>query len=830
MNKPQDREHRPADRKPGIELPGYRIESLLGRGGMAAVYLAIQESFGREVAIKILEPGQAATENFSERFLREAKIVSRLSHPNIVTVYDVGIHAGYHYYSMEYVEGPNLKQALPELSLEEKLRIVKEVARALDFAGNKGYVHRDIKPENILIRKMDGHVVLTDFGIARGEDLTQGMTQTGRAIGTPHYMSPEQTKGLRVDPRSDIYSLGVVLYLLLSGRIPYDAESAIAVGIKHLSAPIPALPPQMKIFQGIINTCLSKSPEHRYQRASELSAALEAIPPQAIRAIDARRPVPDQIQHDVHAATMADSDAVASSPMPDNATPTISSTRTPASGTTTRQRTPRRRRAGATLILLLIVLLGGALAGIWQQRAEFVRLWNYLDLPDADELLATFTGEPVVDTPLEAVRSASRTTSSSSSAPEQGVDPVQYLYQQLEADPANARILAQTYRARLQNEPPDSEARQGLQLMQQWFQEQLQGAFDRHDVPRARQLIAAMQQSFPRLSSTPRFAQLRRRLARAEQAQDYLEQAEQYVQQQALIAPDGANALAAYRSALEQVPNHPQARQGIKRLVDHFHNQAIQHKTRGEFDPALARVESGLSIRPQDPELTKLQQELQAMIATRDQVSALNARAANAFAEGKLLQPANDSAFHYYQQALELLPDNSEARQGLLKIQQQKLLKVQFEIREKNFEQAETLLNDLEGWFGKTESINRSWETLFSAIEKSLPRISGLTYGDLEIASLDISRPDVLRPIRNLFFGFAYENLPAEQNQVETYLMDSTGRIPMAHKTLTLERQEGEYFDNLLLPINEMQDGRYRLVLRLNDKTLHQSSLYIDIQ
>ena len=114
---------------------------------MAAVYLAIQESFGREVAIKVLEPGQAEAENFSERFLREAKIVSRLSHPHIVTVYDVGIHDGYHYYSMEYVEGPTLKEALPGLSLGDRLRIIKDVARALEYAGNKGYVHRDVKPD-----------------------------------------------------------------------------------------------------------------------------------------------------------------------------------------------------------------------------------------------------------------------------------------------------------------------------------------------------------------------------------------------------------------------------------------------------------------------------------------------------------------------------------------------------------------------------------------------------------------------------------------------------------------------------------------------------------
>ena len=262
---------------PDIQISGYRIMRELGHGGMAHVYLAVQESFGREVALKILSPHLTDDEEFSKRFLREARIVSQLNHPNIVTVYDAGKQGKYHYMSMEYIPGKDLKQLKDSISRKEAIRIVKDVANALEFAGSKGIVHRDVKPENIMIHQSDNRVILMDFGIAHGDDVSHGMTQTGKAIGTPHFMSPEQTKGLKVDHRSDIYSLGVVLYQLLSGNLPFDADSAVAVGIKHLTAPIPLLPGGLEIFQPIINHCLSKEPQHRYQKAAELIAALSNI-------------------------------------------------------------------------------------------------------------------------------------------------------------------------------------------------------------------------------------------------------------------------------------------------------------------------------------------------------------------------------------------------------------------------------------------------------------------------------------------------------------------------------------------------------------------------
>ena len=188
-----------------LQIPGYKIKSELGHGGMAHVYLAIQESFGREVALKVLSPHLADDEEFSKRFLREARIVSQLNHPNIVTVFDAGKHGKYNYMSMEYIPGKDLRQLKDDVPRKDALRIVKDVARALDFAGNKGVVHRDIKPENIMIHQVDNRVILMDFGIAHLEGTEEKLTQDGAVMGTPAYMSPEQADKSfgKVGPASD---------------------------------------------------------------------------------------------------------------------------------------------------------------------------------------------------------------------------------------------------------------------------------------------------------------------------------------------------------------------------------------------------------------------------------------------------------------------------------------------------------------------------------------------------------------------------------------------------------------------------------------------------
>ncbi|MCL4676769.1 MAG: serine/threonine protein kinase, partial [Pararhodobacter sp.] len=189
-----------------MDIAGYRIVRTLGRGGMATVYLAVQQSVEREVALKVMSTALLGDEQFGERFLREARIAARLRHPGVVQVHDVGISGDHHYIAMEFLSGgPVMGRAGEAKPVGFSLRVARQIAAALDYAGAHGVVHRDIKPDNILLRE-DGSAVLTDFGIAHAADASR-MTRTGAIIGTPHYMSPEQARGQPVDGRADLYSL-----------------------------------------------------------------------------------------------------------------------------------------------------------------------------------------------------------------------------------------------------------------------------------------------------------------------------------------------------------------------------------------------------------------------------------------------------------------------------------------------------------------------------------------------------------------------------------------------------------------------------------------------
>jgi len=260
-----------------IELPGYTIEKQLGRGGMARVYLARHTGLDRLVAIKVLSKNLDRDQSFSERFMREARIVASLTQQNIITVHDVGVHNEYHYIAMEYLPGETLDDKIKKKQdINQILGIIQQIALALDFAHKKGIVHRDVKPDNILFRE-DGTAVLTDFGIARAAKSETKMTATGTVIGTPHYMSPEQAQGQEIGPWSDLYSLGIVLYEMLSGEVPFDADSTIAVVFKHITEPVPDLPEQYAQYQPLVNTMLAKEPAARYQTGREVIADIECL-------------------------------------------------------------------------------------------------------------------------------------------------------------------------------------------------------------------------------------------------------------------------------------------------------------------------------------------------------------------------------------------------------------------------------------------------------------------------------------------------------------------------------------------------------------------------
>jgi serine/threonine-protein kinase len=272
------------DPRIGTELAGFRIEALVGRGGMGVVYRAEQLRYGRKIALKVLAPELAADEGFRDRFEQEWQTAARLEHPNIVPVYEAGEADGVLYIAMRYVEGIDLNALLGRegrLDPARALGIVGQVGVALDAAHARGLVHRDVKPGNILLSSGSGlegdHVYLTDFGVAKQTSTRSGLTKTGLFIGTVDYAAPEQIEGKPLDGRADVYALGCVLYQCLTGALPYEKESEVAMLYAHLMEPPPSLaakrPDLPAALDDVIATALAKAPDDRYSTCRELVAA-----------------------------------------------------------------------------------------------------------------------------------------------------------------------------------------------------------------------------------------------------------------------------------------------------------------------------------------------------------------------------------------------------------------------------------------------------------------------------------------------------------------------------------------------------------------------------
>ena len=258
----------------------YRVVRRIGSGGMADVYCAEDSHLGRQVALKVLHRRFAQDHEFVERFRREAKAAAGLSHPNVVGVFDRGEHEGTYYIAMELLDGQTLKDIVGSeapLPQERVIDLGLQILQAAGFAHSHGVIHRDFKPHNVIVDQQ-GHAKVTDFGIARAG--ASEMTETGSIMGTAQYLSPEQAQGHAVTATSDIYSIGVMLYEMLAGRLPFEGDSAVAVALKHLSeppAPISQWRPDVHpALEAVVMAALAKDPAHRWQSAEDLAAGLEA--------------------------------------------------------------------------------------------------------------------------------------------------------------------------------------------------------------------------------------------------------------------------------------------------------------------------------------------------------------------------------------------------------------------------------------------------------------------------------------------------------------------------------------------------------------------------
>ena len=258
-----------------LNIPGYQIKAHVGSGGMAVVFRAVQESLQRPVALKVLK--NTESREWTERFLNEGRILASLSHRNIITVHDIGIHEGHIYISMEYLEGGDLKSRIEAgMAPKEALGFLSTIGEALEIAHKKGVIHRDIKPGNVLFRP-DGTPVLADYGIAKDFERDTDVTVDGTVIGTPDYLAPEQARIEAVDGRTDIYGLGIIFYEMLTGNKPFKGDSPIHVVFKHINEPIPQLPEEIALYQPLLEKMTAKAPDDRFAGAMEMVAAVTEL-------------------------------------------------------------------------------------------------------------------------------------------------------------------------------------------------------------------------------------------------------------------------------------------------------------------------------------------------------------------------------------------------------------------------------------------------------------------------------------------------------------------------------------------------------------------------
>ena len=646
-----------------IEIPGYRIDRPIGRGGMSTVYLALQESVQREVALKIMSGTLLGDEEFGERFLREARIAASLRHPNVVHVYDVAQHGEHHYMAMEHLPGgPVIARRGPRRDFAFALRAVREIASALDYAHKRGVVHRDIKPDNILLRE-DGSAVLTDFGIARAGD-SMRMTRTGAIIGTPHYMSPEQARGQPLDGRADLYSLGVVFYQLLVGEVPYQADDSVAVGIMHITAPVPRLPASLAELQPLFERLLAKDPGQRFQTGAELIAALDAIAhlrpelpePSSPRGRRSPAPVADAAPTVV---TPPEARAARASKPSDG--PSLGRMEGIVTGEQPRRREvaapkPLATRHWAWLLLPLALLV---LALVFEARLR--EIWSG---SDRGEQLAR----------AEVALAAGRL--------------------QDDAEGPGARSL---YNAILAAEPDHEVAREGLRRVGRAHLDLARGFLARSDLVAARrelELARALGAGGEEIAAlTLRIETLQGQASGEQELSRRIEAAAAALAADRIEEP-GDGAIALYQQALALAPDNSVARAGLRAALAPLIASARGDIEAGAFNDAEQRLAIVAQADPGHLELPDLRAALaEARKGRAERIAALLQQARERIALGQLTTPVGRSAQDAYREALALDPAVAEASEGLRRLGSELLRRADAASADFDFEAAESALD-----------------------------------------------------------------------------------------------------------------------------------------
>ena len=610
---------------PGYKIPGYGIEREIGRGGMATVYLALQESLNRHVVLKVMNPVLTTDEDFKARFLNEGHIIGQLSHSNIVTVFDIGAHNDHYYLSMELLRGGSLRDKISQgVPLGMGLKIAKALGKALGYAHQSGFIHRDIKPLNVLFRE-DGSPVLTDFGIAKALGSSSQLTRTGYAFGSVGYMSPEQALGKPIDHRADIYSFGVMFWEVLTGDRLYESADAFALALKHATAPIPALPPGLQAFQPVMQKLLAKQAEDRYDNAEQFVADIERLQfelalTDAALTNPTQAAVPDKTVAVPATATGSnDLTMVATTGNKTYVKPseTVSAA---ASKASVQQGAASTAAAGGggKFALLLVAVLALAAGGYF--------VLPLLQSPvDPKPIIKTEqqtppTSSTVGNTTQTASNSQTNTTQTNTTQTSTNQQPVS-------KDPITADPTTTT--------------------------------------------TATSQQS------------------RAQQIATLLEQGQAHLKAGRFSAPAEGNAFKSFSEVRALDPDNAEARQALLKLgrmaqVQNITQKATEQFEQEAFAESLETIAVGLRLQADSVELLSLQKQVQAalqettaspetpeVLATTEQTPNLEQLLAQAQAQwdaGKRLEPPGDNAFDSYQQILSLDASNQIARKALLEL------------------------------------------------------------------------------------------------------------------------------------------------------------------
>ncbi|TLY52783.1 MAG: hypothetical protein E6K53_03130 [Gammaproteobacteria bacterium] len=666
-----------------IEIPGYHILRQLGRGGMATVYLAMQESVQREIALKVMSTSLLTDPDFSERFQREARIAAKLHHRHVVGIHDVARHGDYNYIAMEYLGGGALlaRDGTPR-AVPFALRVTREIALALNYAHAKGFVHRDVKPDNILLRE-DGSSALTDFGIARAADSATRMTRTGAVIGTPHYMSPEQARGRTVDGRADLYSLGVVLYELLIGRVPYNADDSLAVGIMHITQPIPILPEHFAPLQPLLNRLLAKQPDERFQSGAALADAVEQLELRIANGELALDDVEEAYRREVPGTDRPrrlTPRALPGSERPTTPSAALRGRAEPALGrlddmmadnrlrpqefrAERRERAQKRDGSGRIWIgAIAAVLLLGAGTAAWRYQDRLRAL-----IPNTELNSLVARGE-------KALAEGKLIGTQGDSARE--------LFQ-------SARAL----------DADNDAARRGLNQVGEKLLDAARGALKAGDVAAARSELAAAEEI---LGGGARIDELKASLrgteTRGTQIEDLLKRGDTALNAGRLLGDDSAAAW--YRKLLEADPGSALAKSGLDKVARAQAQLVRDALAQGNDTLAEQRIADLAQLAPNDPALPELRAALTQKRTSDTQAQDQQlVRAESALQAGRL--GGGDGAQALFAAALKRDPNNARARAGLHKvgvayagIATKDLDSGNLVAAENNFRQAEALAGD----------------------------------------------------------------------------------------------------------------------------------------